>query len=50
MKIFIISNEEIDDIMKIIKSLDESGLLIKGVSKQLKMKQNNKKEDFLACS
>ena len=50
MKIFIISNEEMDDIMKIIKSLDKSCLLIKGVSKQLKMKQKNKKKDFLACS
>ena len=29
----IISNEEVDDIMKIIKSLEESGLLIKGFSK-----------------
>ena len=27
----IISNEQMDDIMKIIKSLEESGLLIKGV-------------------
>ena len=28
----IISNEEIDDIMKIVKSLEESALLIKGIS------------------
>ena len=28
----IISNEEMNDIMKIIKSLEESGILIKGVS------------------
>ena len=27
-----ISNEEINDIIKIVKSLEESGLLIKGVS------------------
>ena len=27
----IISNEEMNDIMKIVKSLDEPGLLIKGV-------------------
>ena len=34
----IISNEEINDIMKIVKSLEESGLLIaiKGVSKTIK--------------
>ena len=34
----IISNEEMSDIMKIVKSLEESGLLIKSVKKQLKMK------------
>ena len=32
----IISNEEINDIMKIFKSLEESGLLIKGVSETIK--------------
>ena len=31
-----------NDIMKIIKSLEESGLLIKGVKKTIKMKQKNK--------
>ena len=31
-----ISNDEVNDIMKIIKSLDESGLLTKGVSKTIK--------------
>ena len=40
-----ISNEEISDIMKIVKSLEESSLLITGV-KQLKMKQKNKKDGF----
>ena len=33
----IISNQEMSDIMKIIKSLEESRLLIKSISKQLKM-------------
>ena len=32
----IISNEEMKDIMKIVKSLEESGLLIKGVSETIK--------------
>ena len=32
----IISNEEMNDIIKIVNSLDESGLLIKGVSKTIK--------------
>ena len=45
----IISNEQMNNIMKIVKSLEESGLLIKGVVKQLKMKQKNKKEDFSEC-
>ena len=40
-----ISNEEINNIMKIVKSLDESDLLIKDVSKT-KMKQNDRKKDF----
>ena len=33
-----------DAIIKLVKSLEESGLLIKGVSKKLKMKQKN--DDF----
>ena len=45
----ITSNEEMNDIMKIVKSLEESGLLIKAYAKQLKMKQKNRKEDFLEC-
>ena len=32
----IISNEEMNDIMKIVKSPEESGLLIKGVSETIK--------------
>ena len=32
MTTLIISNEEMNDIMKIVKSLEESGLLIKGIS------------------
>ena len=45
----IISNEELDDIIKIIKSLEESGLLIKGASKTIKNEAKEKKMDFLAC-
>ena len=46
----IISNEEMNDIMTAIKFLEESGLLIKKVlAQQLKMKQENKNEDFLVC-
>ena len=49
MTTLIILNEEMDDIMKIVKSLKESGLLMKGVSETIKMKQKNKKVDFLTC-
>ena len=41
-----ISNEEMNNITKIVKSLEESGLLITGVSEQFKMKQKKKKEGF----
>ena len=40
-----ILNEEMNNIMKIVKSLEESDLLIKDVSKT-KMKQNDRKKDF----
>ena len=43
------SNEDLNDIMEIVKSLEESGSLIKGVSKTIKMKQKNKRVDFLVC-
>ena len=38
-----------EDIMKIVKSLEEVGLLIKLISKIIKMKQKNKKEGFFQC-
>ena len=41
-----VSNEEINDIMKIVKSHEESGLWSSELVKQLKMKQKNKKSDF----
>ena len=42
----IISNGEINDIMKIAKSLEESGSLIKGVSETIKNDAKNKKWGF----
>ena len=42
----IISNEEMNDIMKINKSLEESGLLIKGVSEKINLKQRTKRRVF----
>ena len=47
MTTLIISNEEMDDIMKIIKSLEESGLLIKGVTKTIKNEAKEQKGGFL---
>ena len=38
MQLFIILNEEMDDITKIIKFLEESGLLMKGISETIKNK------------
>ena len=40
------SNEEMNDIMKKIKSLEESGLLIKGVSETIKNEAKEQIEDF----
>ena len=37
------------DIMKIVKSLAESDLLIKGAMETFKNEAKNKKVDFLAC-
>ena len=45
----IVSNKEMEDIMKIVKSLKTSGLLIKGVSETTKNEAKNKKEDFFEC-
>ena len=42
-----ISNEVTNDIMKIVKSLEQSGLLIKGVSKKNKNETKERKGGFL---
>ena len=39
----ITSNQEMEDIMKIVKYLEESGLLIKGIKETIKKKQKKKK-------
>ena len=41
-------NEEMSNIMKIVKSLEESGLLIKGVSQTVKNEAKEQKGGFLA--
>ena len=42
----IISNEEIKNVMKMVKSLEESCLLIKDVSETIKNEAKEKKDDF----
>ena len=41
-------NEEMEDIMKIIKSLQESGLLIKGIREIIKNEAKEQKSRFLS--
>ena len=45
----IVSDEEINNIVKIIKSLKESGLLVKGVSEIIQNEAKEKKEYFSEC-
>ena len=44
----IISNNEIEDIIKIVKSLEDSGLLLKGVSKTIQNEAKEQKGGFLS--
>ena len=48
MTTLIILNEEMNDIMKIVKLLEESGLLIKGVRETIKNKGREQKGGFLS--
>ena len=43
----IISNDEMEDIMKIIKSLEDSGLLLKGVTETVQNEVKEQKGGFL---
>ena len=43
----LISNEEMNDIMKIVKSLEDSGLLKRGVSETIKIEAKEQKRRFL---
>ena len=47
MTTLIILNEEMDDIMKIIKSLEESGFLIKSVNETIKSEIKEQRGGFL---
>ena len=42
----IIEQEDMNDIMKIIEALENSGILLKGVTKTIENENKNKEEDF----
>ena len=44
---FIILNEEMNDVMKVVKLFQASGLLIKGVSQTIKNETKEQKGGFL---
>ena len=46
----IISNEKMEDIIKIVKSFEESGLIIKGISETIKNDAKEPKGEFLPIS
>ena len=43
-----ISNDKIEDIIKIVKALEDSGLLLEGVSETIKNEKKEQKEGFLS--
>ena len=43
----IITNDEIEDFLKIVKCLEDSGLLLEGVGETIKIETKEQKEDFL---
>ena len=45
----IISNDEMEDNLKIVKSLEDTGFFLEGVSKAIKNEAKNKTDDFLVC-
>ena len=45
----IISNDEIEDIIKIVKSLENSGLLLKGVTETVQNEVKEQKGGFLSA-
>ena len=48
MTTLIISNDEINDIIKIVKSLEDSGLLLKGVTETVQNEVKEQKGGFLS--
>ena len=44
----VISNDEMDDILKIVKSLEDSGVLLKGVSETIQHEAKEQRGGFLS--
>ena len=44
-----ISNNELEDNIKIVKSLEDSVWLLEGVTETIQNEVKNKKDDFLVC-
>ena len=49
MTTLIISSDEMGDVIKIVKSFEDSGLLIKGVTKTVQNEAKEQKVGFLVC-
>ena len=47
-KVLIMSNDEMDDILKIVKSLEDSGVLLKGVSETIQNEAKEQRGEFLS--
>ena len=45
----IISNKEMNDIMKIVRALEDSNILLKGVTKTIKTEAKEQKGGFMEC-
>ena len=45
----IISNDEVEDIIKIVKSLEDFALLLKGVTETVQNETKERKGGFLVC-
>ena len=45
----IISNKYMDDLIKIVKSFEDSGLLLKGITESVQNEIKEQKADFLVC-
>ena len=44
----IVSSDEMEDILKIVKSLEDSGILLKGVSETIKDQAKHQRDGFLS--